>query len=284
MFLKILKWDLKSQRKIFILFLLYGLSLVNLALTKMIDVGWLIGIAIAFHTILAVLVVTAPLILLAINYYTDFYGKNAYTMHQLAAKTSTILNAKILSGVIYMLLSVVLLFFGTLMANAIFNGYMSSAEMLEQLSIALAKFVEVPKYIENINGFSFWLIIILLGALGLFTAQLYYAFIVTFGSGKLLGRFGKGGIVLSFLILYFGGQMLSFLNVLYMPLSAVVESGTAGFVRLTITARTMMSLIDDPDIGQLMPIPLGPLLMMIIFAVVGYIYVSNALNNSKNVV
>ncbi len=284
MFLKILKWDLKSQRKIFILFLLYGLSLVNLALTKLIDVDWLTGIAIAFHTILAVLVVTAPLILLAVNYYTDFYGKNAYTMHQLAAKTSTILNAKILSGVIYMLLSVVLLFFGTLIANVIFNGYMSSAEMLEQLSIALAKFAEVPNYIENINGFSFWLIIIFLGALALFSSQIYYAFIVTFGSGKLLGRFGKGGIVLSFLTLYIGGQILSFLNVFYMPLSAVVESGTAGFVRLTITGRTMMSLVNDPEIGQLMPIPLGPLLMTIIFAVVGYIYVAKALNNSKNIV
>ncbi len=284
MFLKILKWDLKSQRKIFILFLLYGLSLVNLALTKMIDVDWLIGIAIAFHSILAVLVVTAPLILLAINYYTDFYGKNAYTMHQLAAKTSTILNAKILSGVIYMLLSFVVLFFGTLMANAIFSGYIATSQMLEQLSIALAKFAEVPNYIENINGFGFWLIITLLSALGLFTAQLYYAFIVTFGSSKLLGRFGKGGIVISFLILYIGGQILSFLNVFYMPLSAVVESGTAGFVRLSITARTMMSLIDDPDIGQLMPIPLGPLLMTVIFAVVGYFYVANALNNSKNIV
>ncbi len=284
MFLKILKWDLKSQRKIFILFLIYGLSLANLVLTKMIDVDWLTGIAIAFHTILAVLVVAAPLILLAINYYTDFYGKNAYTMHQLAAKTSTILNAKILSGVIYMLLSFVLLFFGTLMANAIFNGYTASAEILDELTKALVNFAEVPKYIENINDFGFWLIIIFLSALGLFTAQLYYAFIVTFGSGKLLGRFGKGGIVLSFLMLYIGGQILSFLNVFYMPLSAVVENGTAGFVRLTITGRTMVSLIDDPYIGQLMPIPLGPLLMMIIFAALGYLYVANALNNNKNVI
>ncbi len=284
MFLKILKWDLKSQRKIFILFLLYGLSLVNLVLLKMLDVDWLIGIAIAFHTILAMLVVTAPLILLAINYYTDFYGKNAYTMHQLATKTSTILNAKILSGVIYTLLSVVLLFFGTLAANAIFNGYTSSAEVLEAFSKAFGAFAEFPNYIENISAPGFWLIIILLGALALFSAQIYYAIIVTFGSGKLLGKLGKGGVVISFLIVYFGGQMLSFLNVFYMPLSAVVESGTAGFVRLTITARTMMSLIEDPEIGQLIPIPLGPLLMTIIFAVFGYIYVAYALNNSKNVV
>ncbi len=284
MFLKILKWDLKSQRKIFILFLLYGLSIVNLGLTKVVDVDWLIGIAMLFHVVLAVVVITAPLVLLAINYYGDLYGKNAYTMHQLAAKTSTILNAKILSGVTYTLLSFVLVLVGSLMTNAIFNGYTATAEVIRVVADTMSAFSEVPNHIENVNAFVFWLILVLLIALGLFASQIYYAFIVTLANGKVLRKLGKGSLVASFFVVYIGGQIVTTFNTLYVPLSVVVERSTAALVRLSFSAQTVMALSKDPAIGQLLVVPVGPFLVTTLFAALGYLYVAYSLNNNKNIV
>ncbi len=283
MFLKLLKWDLKSQRKMFILFILYALSIVNIGITKIIGVDWLFGIAMALHTVLAVLLFAIPLILLAINYNADLYGKNSYTMHQLAVKTSTILNAKLLSGAIYMLLAVVVFICGTLLTITINGGYTTTADVVAVFLETLRKFTELPNYIENVNAFSFWLAIILFGVFTLFSMQIFYAFIISFGNCKLLRRFGKIGILISFLAVYLGSQVMTFITTLYIPLSVVVERVTFTTVKLSLSARPFTSLIDNHQFDFVSAIPLGSILISALLSVLGYLYVVHALDNKKSI-
>ncbi len=283
MFLKLLKWDLKSQRKMFILFILYALSIVNIGITKVIGVDWLFGIAMALHTVLAVLLFAIPLVLLAINYNADLYGKNSYTMHQLAVKTSTILNAKLLAGAIYMLLAVVIFIVGTLAAITINGGYTTTAEVVAVFSEEISKFAELPNYIENISAFSFWLALIVFSAFTLFSMQIFYSFVISFGNCKLLRRFGRIGILLSFLAVYLGSQVMTFITTLYIPLSVVIERVTFRTVKLTLSARPFTSLIDNHQFDFVSAIPLGSLLISALLTALGYIYVVHALDHKKSI-
>ncbi len=267
----------------FILFILYALSIVNVSITKVIGVSWLFGIAMALHTVLAVLLFAIPLVLLAINYSADLYGKNSYTMHQLAVKTSTILHAKIVSGVIYMLLAVVIFIVGTLLAITINDGYTTTAEVVTVFSEGIRKIAELPNYIENVNAFSFWLAIISFGIFTLFSMQIFYAFVISFGNCKLLRRLGKVGILVSFLAVYLGSQIVTFITTLYLPLSIIIERVTFKTVKLTLSARTFSSLIDNYEFDFVSAIPLGSLIVSALFGVLGYIYVVHALNHKKSI-
>ncbi len=283
MFLKLLKWDLKSQRKIFVLFFIYLLSIVNIGLMKLIDLGWLIGIAVALHVVLAVLLIAIPLILLAINYYGDFYGKNSYTIHQLAVKTSTIFNAKLLSGALYLVGSVLLLVVGSLAVSTIFNGYLAMADFMTGFAKTFKILANIPNHIENVNAFGFWLAIIFLMVFGLFSAQVFYAFVITLGNHKWLRQLGKGGIVLSFLATYIGTQVISYLTVMYFPLAISIKIGHDMMFRLDLVSVSFYEAMN----GYLLPmegaIPLGSMLVTMLISILCYVYVGYALNHKKSI-
>ncbi len=283
MFLKILKWDLKSQRRIFILFLLYVLSIVNVAITNLIGVSWLIGIAIMLHAVFGSLLLITPLVLLAINYYSDFYGKNSYTMHQLAVKTSVILNAKIVSGIIYTMLSVILFIIGSLITNSIFNGITSSSLIVEKMGEAISGFAQIPNYIENVSTFAFWIFLIFSIVIGLFSAQVFYAFIVTLGNSKLLRKLGRGGIVISFLLVYIGTQIISFLTMFYLPLTLSIEKTAGMLFRLSIITEPFISVVGTYPQKYFGAFPIGSVLVAFIIPVLGYIYTVYSLNNKKSI-
>ncbi len=283
MFFKVLKWDLKSQRKIFVLFFLYIVSIINVAIADVLNVGWLLGIFMALHFILSALVVSIPIILLAINYYNDFYGKNSYTMHQLAVKTSTIFKAKILSGIIYTLLSVVLFGFGLLTVNSIFNGFGSTQEILSVIGEAFRAFALLPTYIENVNSFAFWLFIIVSVAIALFFAQIFYAFVITFAKGGLLRRFGKVGMVISLIVSYVGVLMLMMVSSKYLPFSIVIEKTSYMLYKVSFFADSFANVVARLGEERVIEFPITIFLIYIIFSTLGYIYVSYALNNQKSV-
>ncbi len=283
MFLKLLKWDLKSQRNIFVLFFIYLLSVANVGLTKLIDLDWLIGIAMALHVVLAVLLVAIPLILLAVNYYGDFYGKNAYTMHQLAVKTATILNAKLLSGAIYLVMSVLLLIFGSLVMGTIFNGYAAMGDFIRDIAKSFSLLVEIPNHIENLNAFGFWSIIIVSTVFALFSSQIFYAFVITLGNSGWLRQLGKGGMVLSFLITYIGTQVISFLTIMFVPLTIAISISNGSMLRLDLKWVSFFETMN----GYLLPmegaIPLGSMLVTMIISILCYVYVVQALNHKKSI-
>ncbi len=291
MFLKLLKWDLRSQRKLFILFFIYILSTVNVAVAKLIGLDWLIAIALILFVILSVTLMVAPLILLAINYYGDFYGKNAYTMHQLSVKTATIFNAKLLAGAIYMLAAVLLLGVGVLALVAVFGGTLATSSFLDNMAKAFNYFASIPDYVENLSAFGFWSLSILAIILGMFSAQVSYAFIVTFGNSKLLRRFGKVGILFSFLLYYLLSQIISYLTILYVPLIVVIEKGKGMIFRLALSTKTPFYAVADnynglasiDSQGIVGFLPLGSIVVSTALIVLCYIYVVHALNKKINV-
>ncbi len=285
MFLKLLKWDLKSQRKMFVLFGLYILSIFVLAfvtgLGQTINIKWIIGIATGLNFLLLVLMFMAPLVFLAINYSDDLYGKNAYTMHQIATKTSTILNAKIASGIIYSLVAFLIADIGIIVTNIIFNGYSSTRMVLSKLIHALDAFARIPHHITNLSAFSFWLIIIAFTLIGFFSAQIFYAIIVTLGNTKLLKKLGKGGMVISFLVIYLGLQFVSIVSMLYIPVTLYVQHVSDDLFRLFISFSNINSSYLSSF--ELPIIPIGALLFMSILSILGYIYIRYSLNNQKNI-
>ncbi len=283
MFLKLLKWDLKSQRKIFILYIIYAVSILNLVLVDLINVDWLAAIAVAFNFMIAMLVIALPIILLAISYAQDFYGNNSYTMHQLAVKTSTIFHAKMLSGAIYLVLSFIVFAIGTFITNAVIFEFLTVERMINALGKAFSEFAKIPSYIENMNSFTFWLIVLFFFIFALIGTQIYYAFIVTFGNSRFLRRFGKAGIVLSFLAVYIGTQIVSFLTLIYMPMSIVVEKTSGMMVRLSLTTDRFVDVVPIFGYSQNAPIPLGTILTSILLTILAYIYVVNQLNNRKSI-
>ncbi len=232
---------------------------------------------------IAMLVVALPIILLAISYAQDFYGNNSYTMHQLAVKTSTIFHAKMLSGIIYLILSFIVFAVGTVITNAVIFKFLSIERIMRALGRAFNEFAKIPNYVENMNSFTFWLIILLFFAFALIGTQIYYAFIVTFGNNKFLRKFGKAGIVLSFLLVYIGTQIVSFLTLLYMPLSIAVEKTGGMMVRLSITTERFIGVAKSLKYGHPAPIPLGTIIVSIVLTILAYLYVVNQLNNKKSI-
>ncbi len=290
MFLKLLKWDLRSQRKLLILFLIYLLSIVNVAIAKAIGMEWLITIAIVFFMLLSGALMIAPLILLAINYYNDFYGKNAYTMHQISVKTSTIFNSKLLSGSLYMLAAFGLFFFGIFMLVAIFGGFSATASLLEKMGELSTIIATIPDYIENLSAFSFWSLSILAIIFSMLSAQVSYAFIVTFGNIKMLRNLGKGGIFVSLIIYYLVSQVISYLTILYVPFIIVVEKSKGMLVRLSLSSSIPFStVVNNGGLsnfeaqGVVGFFPIGSMFASMLLVALCYFYVVYALNKKLNV-
>ncbi len=280
MFLKILKWDLVSQRKIFILFLIYIFSIVMFGLAVLTDLEWLIGISLVMHVLAASTLLIAPIILLAINYYDDFYGKNSYTIHQLSIKTSNILHAKIISGSIYIVLSVLLFAVGTVVCNIIANGVTETSKVLNKFFEFLSSLAKVPDHIANVNAFIFWLAIIIIFVFGLLSTQIFYQMIVTLGASNPLKRLGKAGMVVSFLVLYIGTQVLSVVSTMYIPIAFQVKMLANNMGEVHIIKESFFNIIKSSNAFEF-ALPLGAFIFSLILTIFGYIYIVRDLNKKK---
>ncbi|HHV43028.1 MAG TPA: hypothetical protein GXX72_09390 [Clostridiaceae bacterium] len=214
---KLIKLDLRTYRaQLKWVLPIYGLLLLSSLIVKGLGIPYLGEIAHAFSIIGTVLVIPAALILGLIHYYRHFYTNQGYLTHTLPVTASQRYHSKFVSGFILYLLATVITFFGVniaVLAKSLGSGQGFSA-LGDMYTTMFAWHDKV-----GFNPIWIWLLLLVFW----FFIYLYffaiYSFSISVGMGRRLARFGVGGPILVYIVLYIFYQITALLAFLFLPLS-----------------------------------------------------------------
>lgn len=215
-------------------------------------VGILPPLAIAACAIACVLLVPATSIYLVVDYWRSAYGRQGYLTHTLPVRGGTQywqrLGYAVLVLTLALLLAVLLAGGAILLFTAADWGTWSNlVATLREAFTGLGR-AEVLMILG----------VVLLVVLGTWAGQVQLYFAASFGSERLLGRFGVGGPVLAYVGLYLLLQLLGALSLL---IPGAIALNAAGEPTVVTTGYYRMLFEDSAAIIM----PLG---VLILFAIV----------------
>lgn len=271
MLLKLLKWDLRNQKEILIL---YGLMIVLGLMSFLsfeIDLSQAFTAPRIFLYLATVLIhaISPFLIVLisAIYYYRNMHGSSGYLHHSIPATTNEKLWSKWLSFFIYMggAIAIIMMNIGLITSfTDAFPMIIPWGEIFNQMARAF-----------QITPFLLGTILVILGLLTLFSNAVTYAAIVTIGSTGWFQKKGKLGILLSYVLLIVVGYIVSFLG-FSVPLNFLVEVRNNA-LEIKLTGMSIMELMNENVL------PLGVFLTSFLFAVLLMVLIKHLLNKKLNV-
>lgn len=272
MFGKLLKWDLRNQKEVTILYLV--MILVTLLAVLVSRVTWFsqftflgeIAIGIAFIANIAGSMVL--LILNVLYYYKTMHGASGYLHHSLPATTNKKLLSKWVSMFIYWVIYFILLM---LSLNFLFKSLHFAGvslfdvfgEILNEISIQF-----------QVSPVLFVLALVLIIIVTIVGQVIGVSSVVTIGSTGWFQKKGKLGIVLSYILFSVVGQILGFIGLLIPFNIGITEN--AGKVSFSFVQMSW-SVAESTGIGI---IPLGTLILSMVFTV-GLAFITKYLLNKK---
>lgn len=224
MFAKILKWDLLNQKAIPIMLAISVMVTLVGGLLKLTgsEIIWSIGLFIVGAIILAITIITS----LYPAYYTakSLFGSQAYIQHSVPANSATLWHSKIVSGMIYNMLSMLVFW-----AEVYFLFYVYSEGAVNYYLRVL--FTEGVSKVTQFIGVSvpvFWLLLLGTFVVGIISVQVMYGFVVIFGNHKALQKQGAIRYFISYVVYYVITQAVTFAAMVLIPVTIVIDPGMTG--------------------------------------------------------
>lgn len=169
----------------------------------------------------------ASLLLGLIHYYRSLYTNQGYLTHTLPVKPSLHVYGKWISAfLLYVLASLTAILGGLLLfwADTVSKG--GPTNVLEQVGSFICSVTHIP----GVHPMTVQIIMLIVWVSVSLSAIVVYSFSITFGMSRRLARFGIGGPILVYLLVYFVQQVLMLVANFIVPLS----------MRLTVEGKSVV--------------------------------------------
>lgn len=221
-----------------------------------------------FTAILGLLALSlGPVIIIVMRYYRSMAGQEAYFTHTIPSKTSTIVWAKFLASYLMELISLLAL----LPLIYLFIRLTLAADM-QAMPITVAFVVAGDLLAEGLGqGLPGWVlpVFFLLLLAQVFSQLVAWFYSVAKGSEAAFHKFGAGGPVIVYVIIYFIQQALSLLAMLFVPLGLRVTNISGQIPKIEVVAestRWVFSKMLDPELQTASVIGIGMLPVLLLFS------------------
>jgi hypothetical protein len=237
MFGKLVKHEFRATRRIIpFVFLVTVILAVTMALSIILHLEALIGISLGLLIMMMIAQIVVTFVLVIWRYYKTMCGNEAYLSFTLPIKPQLLLWSKLLVSFVWVALS----FFVLLgVVVLIIVSYAKST------GTPLSEITEQIKFFWNVFGLAgneavaIPVIIAMLIMSALYgLVQMFFS--VSLGSTSKLHKYGIGGPVLIYVILYFVLQIVSVIFMGLIPLAVEFSQGATGSMTFRIVSRNMI--------------------------------------------
>jgi len=237
MFGKLVKHEFRATRRIIpFVFLVTVILAVTMALSIILHLEALIGISLGLLIMMMIAQIVVTFVLVIWRYYKTMCGNEAYLSFTLPIKPQLLLWSKLLVSFVWVALS----FFVLLgVVVLIIVSYAKST------GTPLSEITEQIKFFWNLFGLAgneavaIPVIIAMLIMSALYgLVQMFFS--VSLGSTSKLHKYGIGGPVLIYVILYFVLQIVSVIFMGLIPLAVEFSQGATGSMTFRIVSRNMI--------------------------------------------
>ncbi|MBN1775579.1 MAG: hypothetical protein JW817_03845 [Clostridiales bacterium] len=237
MFSKLVKHEFRATRRVIpFVFLLTvfiaGMMTVSVALNLEAIVGITMGLLIIM--LIAEVIITYALIVW--RYYKTMCGNEAYLSHTLPVKPHLLMWSKFLVSFVWVAISYLVLAACMVLLIIIFAKGTGTtlAEIFDQLKIFWQAF--------GLRGHEVTVIVSIIGLfiLSIVSGLTQIFFSVSLGSTSKLHKYGIGGPILVYVVLYFVLQIVSMAAMALVPLAFAVQTTEAGELSFRIVSRNML--------------------------------------------
>lgn len=237
MFSKLVKHEFRATRRVIpFVFLLTvfiaGMMTVSVAL----NLEALVGITMGLLIIMLIAEVIITYVLIVWRYYKTMCGNEAYLSHTLPVKPHLLMWSKFLVSFVWVAISYLVLAACMVLLIIIFvkGTGTTFAEVFDQLKIFWQAFGLRGQEVTVIASVIGLFILSIVSGL----TQLFFS--VSLGSTSKLHKYGIGGPVLVYVVLYFALQIVSMAAMALVPLAFEVQATEAGELSFRIVSRNML--------------------------------------------
>lgn len=248
MLAKLITLDLRIYRKQLKWILpIYGLTLLSAWLFIWLKIPYIDRILLGLATAATTVLIPGVLLLSLIHYYRHLYTDQGYLTQTLPVTPNQRYHAKLISAFLLYILATILSLAGfSLLVQISGAGQEFGINGFEYIRLILKGLPETL----SISPVSFWLILIGLWLYLFIMPFIIYSFSITTGMGRSLSRFGIGGPVLVYLIVYFLGQIGMILGYFFIPISLRLTNLGQGASWSIVQAFPYTSLFKLGEIGN----------------------------------
>ncbi len=237
MFGKLVKHEFRATRRVIpFVFLLTVFLVLMMTVSVVLDLDTMVGLTLVLLIITMFAEVIITYVLVVWRFYKSMCGNEAYLSFTLPIKPQLLLWSKLLVSFVWVALSY-LVFAGSIMMAVVIIAKgtgTSIQDIFEQIKIFL-----------NMIGFGGHETAAIATIIGLFTlailsglTQIFFS--VSLGSTSKLHKFGVGGPILVYVILYFALQFVTVIAMSVIPLAIEMDVAESGALSYRIVSRNMV--------------------------------------------